>query len=186
MTGASGAAMTARLLQELRPHEVHLVMTRAARTVARQELVDGGALKATHTYSAEDDIAAPLASSSCLWDAMIVVPCSVKTLAAVAHSYASNLVVRAADIALRTRRPLILVVRETPLSLPTIENMRAVSLAGATILPPSMAYYFRPESVGDMTDFLVGKIMDLLGLPHSLYRRWSGPEEPVHPHSRES
>lgn len=185
MTGASGAVIAARLLEELRPHEVHLVTTRAARTVAHQELGARVALLATHTYSAEDDIAAPIASSSCLWDAMIVVPCSVKTLAAIAHSYASNLVVRTADIALRTRRPLILVLRETPLSLPTIENMRTASLAGATILPPSMAYYFGPESVNDVTDFFVGKIMDLLGLPHSLYRRWSGPKPSGRPRSRE-
>ena len=177
MTGASGAVMTARLLEQLRHREVHLVMTRAARILADHELGDSRVLHATHQYSAEDDLDAPIASSSCLWDAMVIVPCSVKTLAAVAHSYASNLVVRAADIALRTRRPLILVVRETPLSLPTIENMRAASLAGATILPPSMAYYFEPESVDDVTDFFVGKIMDLLGLPHSLYRRWSSPAE---------
>jgi len=177
MTGASGAVMTARLLEQLRSHEVHLLMTRAARILADHELDDSRVLRATHQYSAEDDLDAPIASSSYLWDAMVIVPCSVKTLAAVAHSYASNLVVRAADIALRTRRPLILVVRETPLSLPTIENMRVASLAGATILPPSMAYYFEPESVDDVTDFFVGKIMDLLGLPHALYRRWSSPAE---------
>jgi len=185
MTGASGAVMAARLLEQLRSHEVDLVMTRAARIVANHELGDDEVLHAVHHYNAEEDLDAPIASSSCLWDAMVVVPCSVKTLAAVANSYASNLVVRAADIALRTRRPLILVLRETPLSLPTIENMRTACLAGATILPPSMAYYFEPQSVDDVTDFFVGKIMDLLGLSHSLYRRWSSAAQTGNPRLRE-
>jgi len=176
ITGASGAPIALRLLQELQIHEVHLIVTKPAERTILHELGGSALLPATHRYSAEE-IDAPIASSSFLFDAMVVVPCSVKTLAAIAHGYTENLVVRAADIALRMKRPLILVVRETPLSLVTIENMRVACLAGATIMPPIMGYYFAPESVEEVTAFFAGKILDLLGLPHDLYKRWSGPPE---------
>ena len=172
ITGASGAAMAVRLLQELQSHEVHLVVTQAAYSVIHHELGDP-ALPSTYRFEATD-LDAPIASSSYGIDAMVVIPCSMKTLAAVAHGYTSNLVARAADNVLRMGKRLVLVPRETPLSLAAIENMRAACMAGAVILPPSMAYYFGPESVDDVTDFFVGKVLDVLGLPHNLYRRWSG------------
>jgi 4-hydroxy-3-polyprenylbenzoate decarboxylase len=103
---------------------------------------------------------------------MVVAPCSMKTLSAVAHGYASDLIVRSAEIMLRLGRPLVLMPRETPLSLPAIENMRLAKLAGAIILPPVMAYYARPRSVDEVTDFFVGKVLDVLGLEHDLYQRW--------------
>ena len=172
ITGASGAVMALRLLQELESHEVHLIVTQGARQVMRHEL-DDPTLRATWCYDAQE-LDAPLASSSYLTDAMVVIPCSMKTLAAIAHGYADNLVVRAADVTLRMGRRLVLAPRETPLSLTAIENMRAACMAGATILPPTMAYYFDPQCVDDVTDFFVGKVLDVLGLPHNLYRRWSG------------
>jgi 4-hydroxy-3-polyprenylbenzoate decarboxylase len=96
----------------------------------------------------------------------------MKTLSAVAHGYANDLIVRTAEIMLRLNRPLVLMPRETPLSLPAIENMRLAKLAGAIILPPVVAYYPRPRSVEEMTDFFVGKALDMLALPHDLYQRW--------------
>jgi 4-hydroxy-3-polyprenylbenzoate decarboxylase len=175
VTGASGVILAVRLLQQLTSHEVHLVVTKTAEAVICHEM--GAAdLVCTHRYD-EMAIDAPIASSSCLMDAMVIVPCSTKTLAAIAHGYTENLVARAADIMLRTRRRLVLVLRETPLSLPAIENMRAASLAGAILLPPMMAYYYEPKTVDDVTDFFVGKILDQLGLYNELYQRWSGPPE---------
>ena len=172
VTGASGAVLAERLLQQLQAHQVYLIVTRAAWSVIRHELGDPE-LPCTYCYE-ETALEAPIASSSFLVDAMVIVPCSTKTLAAIALGYTHNLVGRAADIALRMRRPLVLVPRETPLSLPTLENMRTASLAGAVILPPTMAYYNRPQSIDDVTDFFVGKILDQLGLANDLYHRWSG------------
>lgn len=172
ITGASGAVLAVRLLEQLREHQVYLIVTKAARVVIQHELGDPG-LPCTHCYD-ETALDAPIASSSHIVDAMVVVPCSTKTLAAIACGWTNNLVVRAADIALRMNRRLVLIPRETPLSLPAIENMRAASRAGAVILPPSMAYYYAPKTVDDVTDFFVGKILDQLGLPNDLYRRWSG------------
>lgn len=175
ITGASGAVMALRLLQELSAQQVDLIITEAAQLVIRHELGQPD-FPASRRF-APNQLDAPIASSSCPVDAMVVIPCSMKTLAAIAHGYADNLVTRAAENVLRTRKKLVLVPRETPLSLAAIENMRAAALAGAIILPPVMAYYFQPQSVEQVTDFFVGKVLDALGLPHDLYRRWSGPAD---------
>jgi len=172
VTGASGVVIAQRLLQNLEQHEVHLIVSEAAEKVIKQELSEP-LLPASLRYP-ELAIDSCLASSSFPVDAMVIVPCSMKTLAAVACGYADNLITRAAENALRMQRKLIVVPRETPLSLSAIENMRALRLAGATILPPNVAYYFKPHTVDDITDFFVGKIMDVLGLDHALYRRWNG------------
>lgn len=172
ITGGSGAIIAQRLLQNLRQHEVHLVVSDAAEKVMAHELSDPS-LPATFRY-AEAALDACLSSSSYFVDAMVIVPCSMKTLAAVATGYADNLIVRAAENAQRMGRKLVLVPRETPLSLAAIENMRSVRLAGGIILPPSVAYYFQPRTVDDITDFIVGKILDVLGVEHSLYQRWAG------------
>lgn len=174
VTGASGAALAARLLEELRDHEVHLIVSDAARTVLRHELGSED-LPADRRYG-EDDWSSPLASSSFIVDGMIVVPCSMKTLAMVGHGLSSNLIGRAAENALRMGRRLVLVPRETPLSLAAIDSMRQAKLAGAVILPPNMAYYFHPRTLDDMNDFIVGKILDVFGIPHSLHQRWEGCE----------
>jgi 4-hydroxy-3-polyprenylbenzoate decarboxylase len=174
ITGASGVAIGVRLLDvlaEYKEHQVHLIVSQAAEMVMARELGTEVELRATYRWQ-PGDLAAPVASSSHALDAMAVAPCSMKTLAAVAHGYAEDLIGRTAEIMLRLGLPLILMPRETPLSLPAIENMRLAKLAGAIILPPMVAYYPRPQTVGDVTDFFVGKVLDLLGLEHSLYRRW--------------
>jgi 4-hydroxy-3-polyprenylbenzoate decarboxylase len=185
ITGASGAVLAKRLLDNLTEHEVHLIISRASQEVIAHELgheadpttnitTNIEAIFPAAARYAEDDLTAPLASSSYLVDAMVVVPCSMKTLSGIAHGYANNLIVRAAENVLRLGRLLVVVPRETPLSLSAIENMRRVRLAGGIILPPVMAYYYRPQTVDEVTDFFVGKILDVLGIEHELYRRWQG------------
>ncbi len=172
ITGASGVVIGQRLLECLREHEVHLIVSDAAWKVMEYELPEAELL-ATFTYR-EDELDSPLASSSCRAEAMVVAPCSMRTLSGVAHGYEENLIIRAAGNILRAGKRLILVARETPLSLAHIENMRQAKLAGAFILPPCVAYYTRPKTIEDVTDFFVGKVLELLGLEHSLYRRWKG------------
>ncbi|HSR32390.1 MAG TPA: UbiX family flavin prenyltransferase [Anaerolineae bacterium] len=174
ITGASGVVIGVRLLEVLsgqEEHRVHLLLSRGAEAVIAHELASDISLPATYRWAVED-MAAPIASSSRAPDAMVVAPCSMKTLSAIAHGYTNDLIVRTAEIMLRMNRPLILLPRETPLSLPAIENMRQARLAGATILPPVVAYYPGPSTVNDITDFFVGKVLDVLGITHDLYRRW--------------
>lgn len=176
ITGASAVVLGQRTLENLREHEVYLIISEAAKRVIAIEMGQDIVFQADHVYD-NRDLAAPLASSSYPMDAMVVVPCSMKTLAGIAHGYADNLILRSAENSLRLNRRLVLVPRETPLSLSAIENMRQCRLSGAVILPPTMAYYYGPKTVQDVTDFFVGKILDSLGVGHSLYRRWTGPEE---------
>jgi polyprenyl P-hydroxybenzoate/phenylacrylic acid decarboxylase-like protein len=174
ITGASGAAIGVRLLDSLADHEVYLILSAGGKQLIAQEVGDVE-LPASHRYDAHQ-IGAPPASSSFLTDAMVVAPCSMKTLSAIANGFADNLIVRVAEIMLRTNRPLVLMPRETPLSLMAIDNMRKVRLAGGIILPPMVGYYAAPQTVDDVTDFFVGKILDALGIEHHLYRRWMGDE----------
>lgn len=177
ITGASGAVLGQRVLENLKDHETHLIVSKSAWQVIRLELGKDVRLEATYRYE-DEDIAAPLSSSSFLIDAMVVVPCSLKTLAGIAHGYADNLILRAAENMIRLNHKLVLVPRETPLSLSAIENMRQARLSGAIIVPPVMAYYYDPRSVDDVTNFFVGKILDALGVEHRLFRRWTGiPQE---------
>lgn len=174
ITGASGAAIGVRLLRVLSEqggHQVHAVLSPGAEAVMAHELGRDVQLPASYRWQPHD-MAAPIASSSRAPDAMVITPCSMKTLSAIAQGYSANLITRTAENALRMGRPLILMPRETPLSLPAIENMRLARLAGATILPPIVAYYPSPQTISDVTDFFVGKVLDLLGLEHNLYRRW--------------
>lgn len=174
ITGASGVAIGARLLAALATpgeHQVHLIVSSGAEAVIRHEIGEDVPLPAKWRWP-PGDLAAPIASSSRAPDAMVVAPCSMKTLAGIAHGYAGDLIVRAAEIMLRLNRPLVLMPRETPLSLPAIENMRQAKLAGAVILPPVVAYYPQPLTIDDVTDFFVGKVLDVLGIDHDLYRRW--------------
>lgn len=174
ITGASGVVIGLRLLEVLAQqagHTVHALVSAAARAVMAQEVGAEVAVPATFHWEVTD-LSAPIASSSRAPQAMVIAPCSMKTLSAIAHGYASDLIVRTAEVMLRLGRPLILMPRETPLSLPAIENMRLAKLAGAILLPPMVAYYPRPQTVSEMTDFFVGKVLDILGLEHRLYRRW--------------
>jgi flavin prenyltransferase len=191
VTGASGAAYGLRLSRELlrEGREVSLLVTRAGLEVLAEETgIDwrgtGDTERAVEEFFAgstgsirffdEHDLRAPCASGSGLHDAMVVVPCSMGTLARVAAGHSGNLVERTADVMLKERRPLILVPRETPLNQIHLENMLRLSRAGAVILPAMPAFYQRPESVDDMVAFITGKILDLLGIANALFRRWDG------------
>ncbi len=129
---------------------------------------------AERVYS-DEEIEAPIASSSNAPDAVVVVPCSQAMLAKIAHGFAEGLAARVALTALRLRRPLVLVIRETPLTIIDALNMFLAALAGAVLLPASPGFYHKPRSVEDMVDFIVGKVLDVLGLKHDLYERWEGP-----------
>lgn len=124
------------------------------------------------TYAPYQDLMQPIASGSFLTDGMVVCPCSGSTLAAIAHAQGTNLLHRAAEVHLKERRKLILVPRETPLSLPQLENMRAATLAGAVVLPASPGFYHGAKTIMDLVDFVVARICDQLGVPHQLMRRW--------------
>lgn len=176
ISGASGVIIGIKTVEELlaRGYEVHAVVTKAAWNVIRHEVGKKFSFSPKVIVHAEDDADSPLNSSSFAADAMVVAPCSMKSLSAIAHGYADNLLIRAADAMLRTKRRLVLVPRETPLSLAHIENMASAFKGGAVILPPNASYYHFPKSVEDMTNFFVGKILDSLGMDHELYRRWSG------------
>lgn len=175
VTGASGIAIALKLLENLKGHETHLITSRGAEEVALHEgLGLEGLRKCASRFYDESDIAAPLASSSFRMDAMVVVPCSLKTLSAIANGYSGNLMTRAAENCLKMNWKLVVCPRDTPLSLPALENMRTLKLAGACILPPNMAYYYKPKTVDDVTGFFVGKILDVLGIEHKLYKKWGG------------
>ncbi len=175
VTGASGAVLAERLLESLEGHKTHLIVSAGALAVAEYEGagIDAMGELADFVWD-EADMGSPLASSSNPVDAMVVVPCSMKSLSAMANGYADNLVSRCAENVLKMGRRLVVVPRDTPLSLSALDNMRQLKLSGAIILPPNVGYYHKPESVDDMTDFVVGKILDSLGIGHSLYRRWGG------------
>ncbi|MCX5790260.1 MAG: UbiX family flavin prenyltransferase [Elusimicrobia bacterium] len=174
ISGASGVIIGIRTAQALAEGgcEVHVILTDAARRVIDEEMGKGFAFPPEITVHRENDAASALNSTSFLIDAMVLVPCSVKSLAALASGYANNLLIRCADGALRTGKRLVVVPRETPLSLSALENMVSLRRDGAIIMPPCAAYYHQPKTVDDMTDFFVGKILDLLAVENKLYRRW--------------
>jgi len=128
----------------------------------------------TVTLHSVHDLADPLASGSQAWDAMVVVPCSMKTLSGVAHGAATNLIERAADVTLKEGRPLVLVPRECPLSLIHLDNLTRAAKAGARIVPAMPAFYFGPRGLDDLADFVAGRVLAVLGIPHSLYAPWGG------------
>jgi len=175
VTGASGAPYAYALLRNLRA-EVELVVSRDAEAVIRAETDRGPAdlaALAARTY-ANEDLAAPPASGSHPFDAMVIVPCSGTTVAKIAAGIADNLITRAAAVALKERRTLILVPRETPLSPILLENLAKLARAGATVLPAMPGFYHRPRNVQDLVDFVVARILDQLGQPHDLVPRWEG------------
>lgn len=189
ITGASGSIYGTRLVGELleRGHEVVLLVSQAGRQVAGHEL--GLQLPARGTeatvrewlgvgedaalrHASDDDLFDPICSGSRVPDAVVIAPCSMATLGAVAGGIASSLIERAADVALKEGRKLIIVPRETPLNLIHLRNMVAVAEAGATVIPPMPAFYHKPQTIDDMVDFVVGKILDQLGVDHDLFKRW--------------
>jgi 4-hydroxy-3-polyprenylbenzoate decarboxylase len=189
ITGASGAAYAVRLLEVLLEagREVHLAISPSGQAVIETELdlaVDldrfdvaallrrpppaGGVLH-YHHYK---NLMAPIASGSFLTAAMVICPCSGSTLSAIAHSMGENLIHRAAEVHLKERRKLVVVPRETPLSLPQLKNMQAIHEAGAVVLPAAPGFYHGAATVADLVDFVVARICDQLGVPNALIRRW--------------
>jgi len=182
ITGSSSPIYGIRLLQVLRPYEdveTHLVLSASAhKTIALETdewTVETVRALADEVYDT-GDLSASIASGSYLTCGMVIAPCSMKTLAAVAHSYSADLLTRAADVTLKERRPLVLVPRETPLHLGHLRNMVRVTELGGVILPPMVAFYHRPRTILDVVDHTIGKVLDVLRLEHSLFRRWSGPK----------
>ncbi|HYW07950.1 MAG TPA: flavin prenyltransferase UbiX [Longimicrobium sp.] len=186
ITGASGAPYAVRLLRALNESGTAvrlIVSTYGVRLLAEETEVEGldGLRAATGDWSRVElydslDRGATPASGSAASRGMVVCPCSMGTLASIAAGTSRNLVERAADVALKERRPLILVPRETPLSLIHLENMTRLTRAGATILPAAPGFYNRPRSIDDLVDFVVARILDHLDVPHALGRRWTSGE----------
>ena len=194
LTGASGMPYGIRLLECLLEAGCHvqLLYSQAAQVVAKQEMGlelparakdaaehfrrQYAALPGTLEVYGREEWFAPVASGSNPPDAMVVCPCTMGTLAAIAQGLADNLIERAADVVLKERRKLILVPRETPLSAIHLENMLRLAHAGAVILPPNPGFYHQPQSVQAVVDFVVARILDQLGVPHALMQRWGAPE----------
>ena len=176
LTGASGIAYGVKLLQLLRtlPVETHLVMSRAAEvTLAYESSLKVAAVKAlADVVHANDDMAAPISSGSFRTLGMVVAPCSVKTLAEIASGVTGSLLARAADVVLKERRRLVLMLRETPLTTGHIRNMLAVSEMGGIVAPPVPAFYARPETIDDLVTQSVGRVLDLFGLEAPGVQRW--------------
>ena len=181
ISGASGVIYGIRLLEmlkEIKGVESHLVMTNGAKlNISLETDFDSKAVEELADVVHNDkNLGASIASGSYETEGMIIAPCSMKTLSAVANSYAANLIVRAADVVLKERRSLIIIPRETPLHLGHIDLLRKVSLMGAHVVPPNPAFYNDPKSIDDMVDFVVARILDQIGLKHSIGKRWTGEE----------
>lgn len=178
ISGASGTAYGVRLLEVLHdtPVETHLVMTESTRRVVELEtgfrIADIEAL-ADWVHDVRD-IGAPIASGSFKTAGMVVAPCSMKSLSAIANSYNENLLVRAADVVLKEGRKLVLVTRETPLHLGHLRLMVRVAECGGVILPPMPSFYHRPKTIDDIVNQTVGKVLDQFDIEHDLFRRWEG------------
>jgi 4-hydroxy-3-polyprenylbenzoate decarboxylase len=178
MTGATGAIYGVRILERLREAgaETHLAISRwGARTLLHETPYSREQVEALASVAyAPGDMGAAISSGSFRTDGMIIAPCSAKTLAAVAHGFGENLVHRAADVVLKERRRLVLVVREAPLSDIHLENMLKLSRMGAVVLPPMPAFYNRPRTVDDIVEHTVSRVLDQFGLDVSRIERWSG------------
>lgn len=177
ISGASGAPIAVSLLRELKKRQeiqTHLIYTRGAQLTLTQETA----------YTLEEvedladvvyenhDLGAAVASGSFRTDGMIIVPCSMKTLAGIVSGYSDNLLLRAADVVIKERRRLVLVARECPLSAIHLRNMLELTQMGASILPPVLSYYNQPEKIEDATNHIVGKILDTFGMDYALFQRW--------------
>jgi 4-hydroxy-3-polyprenylbenzoate decarboxylase len=179
ITGASGALYAQRLLDVLAPggHELHVVLSQYAQAVITEELPGGLRLPEGARMHSLRSMRAPFASGSNVLDAMVVIPCSMGTLGRIAHGSSQDLLLRAADVALKERRRLVLVPRETPLNLVHLKNMELLLLAGATILPANPSFYSRPQTVEQAADTVVARVLDHLGIEHRLGVRWGEEKE---------
>ncbi|PYR95432.1 MAG: aromatic acid decarboxylase [Acidobacteria bacterium] len=192
ITGASGALYAMRTLAALLERDCHveLVVSDYGRRLLRDELGEAAAVdrlreflvekygeparRGSYALLSNKDLGAPIASGSHDCEGMIIVPCSMKTLAGVAHGLSRNLVERAADVMLKERRPLVIVARETPMSLPQLKNMVLCAEAGAMMMPAMPAFYQMPKTLDDLADFMAGKILSALGFDQTLYPKWKG------------
>jgi len=176
MSGASGSVFGVKLLEHLKKAgvETHLIMTETAKQVLEHETnykVKDVEKLAAKSYKSSNFFAS-VASGSFKTDGMVVVPCSMKTVAGIASGFTDNLLLRAADVCLKERKKLVLVARETPLSAIHLENMLRISRAGGIILPPVMTYYSKPKSIDEMSSHIIGKVMDQFGLDVKGFKRW--------------
>jgi flavin prenyltransferase len=180
IAGSSGPHYGVRLLEVLREHvpevETHLILSNAARkTIAYEMERDPDTVASlAHVVHDERNVGASIASGTFVTDGMVVAPCSMKSLSAIANSYNDNLIARAADVCLKERRRLVLVVRETPLHLGHLRLMQDVTMAGAVVLPPVPGFYFRPRSMQDLIDHTIVKILDQFEVHLDLIERWRG------------
>lgn len=178
ITGASGIVYGKRLLEELkiRKIETHLIVSEAAEKVIEHELeLSKKDLEklADRVYDA-DELTAPLMSGSFKTDGMVIIPCSMKTLAGIAHGFADNLILRAADVALKEKRRLVVVPRETPLNTIHLRNMLSAAELGVFVVPAMPAFYHKPKKIDDLVDFVVGRVLDCFDIEHKLFKRYSG------------
>lgn len=178
IAGASGVIYGVRLLKHLglKGVETHLILSEAGRkNIEIETEYDPAEVEAMADHAYDNaDVGAALASGSFLTDAMVVAPCTIKTLSGIANSYTANLLVRAADVTLKEKRKLVLMVRETPLHQGHLRLMTMAADMGAHILPPVPSFYHQPRTIEDIIDQTIGKVFDYLGLEHELYRRWGG------------
>ena len=179
ITGASGAVYGIRLLEVLSSTEnveTHLVVSKPAEAIIKYETgrsIEDVKELASFSYDI-GDIGARISSGSFKTDGMLVAPCTVKTMSAIANSYSENLLIRVGDVTLKERRQLLLLVRETPLHLGHLRNMERLCEMGAIIMPPAPAFYHKPETIQDIVDHIVGRMLDIFGIEHTLFQRWPG------------
>ncbi len=178
ISGASGIIYGVRLLEELQKREIetHLIITPLAENILEQEtkLKKREVIELATNYYKIRDLTASIASGSVINDGLVVIPCSMKTLAGIAHGYTDNLLLRVADVTLKEKRTLIIVPRETPLNLIHLENMIRLAKMGAFIIPAMPAFYHNPQTLDDIVNHIVGKVLDSLKIDHNLYLRWGG------------
>ncbi|MBF0240250.1 MAG: UbiX family flavin prenyltransferase [SAR324 cluster bacterium] len=180
ITGATGVIYGIRILEILRGDpsiETHLILSRPAmQTLAYESTLKPADLyKIADFHYSNEDIGAAIASGSFRVSGMIIAPCSIKTMSAISHSMCDNLITRAADVVLKEKKRLVLMVRETPLHAGHLENMKQLSLLGGIIAPPVPAFYSRPQSIDDLVNHTVGRVLDLFDIEHQLIKRWKDP-----------
>ncbi|HET7623959.1 MAG TPA: UbiX family flavin prenyltransferase [Verrucomicrobiae bacterium] len=179
ITGASGAIYAQRLLDNLNPreHEIHVVQSNYAQQVIAEELPGGLRLPDGAKIHNIKSMNAPFASGSNPPDAMVVIPCTMGTMGRIAHGYSEDVLLRAADVALKEKRKLILVPRETPFSLIHVKNMELLLLAGATILPANPCFYSGAKTIEQLADTVVSRVLDHIGIPNEIAPRWNKERE---------
>ncbi|MFT6618266.1 MAG: 4-hydroxy-3-polyprenylbenzoate decarboxylase [Limisphaerales bacterium] len=179
ITGASGSVYAQRLLDRLDPeeHEIHVIFSNYAKAVLSEELPEGLKLRPGVQQHGLKSMNVPFASGSNPADAMVVIPCSMGTLGRIAHGISDNVLLRSADVVLKERRKLLLVPRETPLSLIHVKNFELLLLAGATLIPANPSFYSRPQTIEEVADTVVARVLDHLGVSNDAMPRWQAEDE---------